>query len=137
MNPQLDPENVSVDDLPRLLREMVALIGMQATLAIVQHYGGVRLYVPITMTPEHILARQIGVDAACKLSAEYGGLDHFYIPRAAVALRSARNTEIVDKFVKGITLRQLALSYGMTERGVTKILATQDVARDDRQTGLF
>lgn len=137
MNPRLDPDNVSVDDLPRLLREMVALIGMQATLAIVQHYGGVRLYVPITMTPEHILARQIGADAAFKLSGEYGGLDHFYIPRAAVALRSARNTEIVDKFVKGVTLRQLALSYGMTERGVTKILATQDVARDDRQTGLF
>lgn len=116
---------------------MTAAIGLPATLTIVSIYGGVRLYVPITMTPEHILAHLIGFETALKLSKEYGGLDHFDIPRAVVALRAARNNEIADKFVKGATLRQLALTYCMTERGVTKILSGQDVRQDDRQAGLF
>lgn len=80
---------------------MTAAIGLPATLTIVSIYGGVRLYVP--MTPEHILAHLIGFETALKLSKEYGGPDHFDIPRAVVALRAARNNEIADKFVKGAT----------------------------------
>jgi hypothetical protein len=133
----LNTDNVCLDDLPGLLREMAGLIGLSATLVIVQHYGGVRLYVPITMTPEHILSRLIGFETALKLSSEYGGLTHFDIPRAVAALRSARNAEISDKFIKGKSVRELALYYMMTERGITKILANQGIGMDDRQADLF
>ena len=73
-------------------------------------------------SPDHVLARLIGFDVACKLSAEYGDMDHFEIPRAAGAIIAARNKHILKKFIKGKTLRLLALEYAMTERAIQKIL---------------
>ncbi|WP_254504350.1 Mor transcription activator family protein [Duganella vulcania] len=89
------------------------------------------------MTPEHVLARLIGFDLALKLSAEFGGMDHFDIPRAAGALRMVRNRDIAEKFIKGKTLRQLALEYLMTERAIQKILAEYGTSQTDRQAVLF
>ncbi|MYN40332.1 hypothetical protein GTP55_13200 [Duganella sp. FT109W] len=40
---------------------------------------------------EHVLARMIGIEPARKLSAEFGGMDHIDIPRAAGALLAVRN----------------------------------------------
>ncbi|SDH26540.1 hypothetical protein [Nitrosomonas sp. Nm132] len=34
--------------LPCILQEIAELIGLPATLKLAQHYGGVRLYVPIS-----------------------------------------------------------------------------------------
>lgn len=134
---ELSTDNVVIDDLPGVLRDMVEIIGLPATLTIVKHYGGVRLYVPGNMVPHHILARLIGFEAACKLSSEFGGMDHFDIPRAVSAVRAVRNAELAEKFRKGKTLRQLAIEYAMTERGITKALATQGTSQDDRQSPLF
>lgn len=134
---ELNTENVVIDDLPIVLRDMVGIIGLPATLTIVKHYGGVRLYVPRNMPPHHILARLIGFEAASKLATEFGGQDHFDIPRAVSAIRAVRNTELAEKFRKGKTLRELALEYAMTERGITKVLAAQGSSQDDRQSPLF
>lgn len=40
-------------------------------------------------------------DEAFKLSAEFGGMDHFDIPHDIGVLRLALNREIVYKFLKG------------------------------------
>jgi len=137
MNMELRPDQVRLEDLPQQVRQIERVVGMQAALQLVRHYGGVRLYVPCNMTPDHILAKMIGFEAAVKLAAEYGGMQHFDIPRAAGALRLVRNREIAEKFIKGKTLRQLALEYMMTERAIQKILADCGASQDDRQAALF
>jgi hypothetical protein len=128
---------IELSDLPEKLQEINGIVGLEATLTIVKHYGGVRLYVPMTMTPDHILARLIGFDAAVKMAKEFGGMDHFDIPRAADALRAVRNREILDKYTKGKSLRLLAIEYQMTERSILKILAANTVKHEIRQTRLF
>ena len=137
MKTELQADQVRLEDLPQQLRQIAALVGLQATLILVHNYGGVRLYVPVNMTPDHIIARLIGFDLALKLAAEFGGMDHFDIPRAAGALRLVRNREIAEKFIKGKTLRQLALEYLMTERAIQKILAYCGTTQEDRQAALF
>lgn len=134
---ELTADLITLGDLPQQLQQVADIIGLQAALVLVKHYGGVRLYVPIQMTPEHILSRLIGFETALKLSKEFGGMDHFDIPRATGALRVVRNRQIADKYVKGKTLRQLALEYFMTERGIVKILAGVETSQADRQAKLF
>jgi Mor family transcriptional regulator len=52
-------------------------------------------------------------------------------------LSVVRNRDIVEKFVKGKTLRQLVLEYLMTERAIQKILAECGASQEDRQAALF
>lgn len=137
MKIELHADQVRLEDLPQQLRQIAAVVGLQATLILVHNYGGVRLYVPVNMTPDHIIARLIGFDLALKLAAEFGAMDHFDIPRAAGALRLVRNREIAEKFIKGKSLRQLALEYLMTERAIQKILAYCGTTQEDRQAALF
>lgn len=137
MHALLTEDKVDIEDLPGVLRQMADLIGLQATLTIVKHYGGVRLYVPRNMTPEHILAKMIGFPAACKLSKEYGGVDHFDIPRAVAAIRNARDADIARKLSMGKSARDLAIEYQMTERGINKVSERLGGVKNDKQAHLF
>ena len=122
--------------LPGVLREMVGLIGLPATLRIVEAYGGVRLYVPSHMDAGHDLAQLVGFDAASKLSSEYGGMDHFDVPRAAQALRAVRSAQIRADRARGMTHRELARKYALTERWIRHLLGEHDDGSGD-QLGLF
>ena len=52
---------LTLDDLPESLREVVELIGLSATLKLVEHYGGlIAVYVPREIEPDHRLARDLG-----------------------------------------------------------------------------
>ncbi len=137
MKIELHADQVKLEDLPQQLRQIAAVVGLQATLLLVRNYGGVRLYVPVNMTPDHILSKLIGFELALKLAAAFGGMDHFDIPRAAGALRVVRNRDIAEKFIKGKTLRQLALEFCMTERGIVKVLSIAGATQEDRQSSLF
>lgn len=134
---ELTADQVELNDLPQQLQTIADVIGLPATLTLVKHYGGVRLYVPMNMTPEHILSRLIGFDVALKLAKEFGGMDHFDIPRAAAAIRTVRNRSITDKYRKGKSLRELALEFMMTERMIVKILSEAGTNDECRQAKLF
>jgi hypothetical protein len=121
--------------LPGILQEFASLIGLAGTLRIVETYGGVRLYVPKTVDGDHDLARLIGLEAARKLAAEYGGEMHMDIPRAVAATRAAFRASIRADRAAGLTHRELALKYKMTERHIRNILGVKE--EDDRQVALF
>lgn len=121
--------------LPGILQELADLIGLPGTLKLVEAYGGVRLYVPKKIDAAHELARLIGLDHATTLAETYGGEDHFDIPRAVAATRAARDSRIRADRAAGMTHRELALRYGLTERQIRNILG--DEGEDDRQVGLF
>ena len=121
--------------LPASLQAIVELIGLPATLKLVEVYGGVRLWVPKKFDPDHPLVKLLGHAHAAKLCETYGGDEHFDIPRALAAIRAARNARMRNDRSMGATHRELALRYGLIERQVRNILG--DDEEDDRQGGLF
>lgn len=71
--PALPPE-AELPPPPPELAELVRLVGVEATLAIVEMHGGTRLWVPKAANQGTRLALEIGLHEAHLLSAEYGGL---------------------------------------------------------------
>lgn len=125
--------DIDIDDLPGILRDLVDLIGLTGTLTLVEHYGGVRLYVPVKYDPGHPLVKQIGHYAASKLIEVYAG-EHFDMPKAEKALRAVRNRKIRAMYGQK-SQRRLAMEFGLTEKQIRNILA--DMSTEYTQEKLF
>lgn len=130
MLPQID-----ITDLPSQAREIADVVGLGATAALVASYGGVRLYVPETIVPDHPLVHLIGIEAARLLAQRFGG-DRIEVPRCADALRRVRNRALVED-AQHMSQRDLALKYHLTERAVRLIWRDAGLPADDRQASLF
>lgn len=128
---------MNLEHLPERARAIAELIGMPATLKLVERYGGMRIYVPQTIPPAHTLVDLIGRDAAERLARAFGGDEHFDLPRCTVAARRVRDALLVADFLAEMSHRQLAGKYQLTERGVRKIIARAGISADDRQPVLF
>jgi Mor family transcriptional regulator len=124
--------------LPPRLQKMVSLIGLPATMLLVEHFGGLRIYMPATPTPEHPFAELIGFDNLVRLCQEIaidGVGDRFLLPRAQRALIAVRNAKICAEYRDGKSARMLAADHRMTERHVERIVS--GVQSDDpRQASL-
>lgn len=126
---------IDQEQLPETLSEVVAAIGMERTLALVERLGGVRVYVPEKMVPDHQLVRVVGHHAAYQLAERFGG-EPLVLPRCAEALRGVRNSRIRSEREGGATPAQLALRFALTERQVYAILAAAEPA-SERQQSMF
>lgn len=119
-------EREQLAELPRQLRELARIVGYTNALILARHYGGVRLYVPKEMTPEHILARLLGFEKAHALAREMGGMSHFDIPSAKAPVLKLmireRDEQIRAEYAAGKSLRELALRYSVTERWILVIV---------------
>lgn len=121
--------------LPESLHDLVDAIGLQATLRLVEAFGGCRIWVPAEIEEDHAIAKAVGFLAARKLAA-HCGLSQLTIPRAVEAVRAARNVEIRTRRADGASTAELARDYALTERAIWRILAADD-GPDPRQTTLF
>lgn len=126
---------VSTDLLPSLLQDFVRLIGLVATMQLVERFGGLRIYIPANPTPEHHFAQLIGFDNLVKLAQVYGREDHFQLPKAERALIALRDAKILADYGPK-SVRQLAAEHRLTERHVTRIVAAAHLKNDD-QAELF
>ncbi len=120
---------ISVELLPPKLQEFVRLIGVAATLKMVEKYGGLRIYIPVKATPDHEFAKLIGVENLAKLGKVFGLEDHFQLPKAQAALRALRDTKIATEYGPK-SVRTLAAEYRLTERGVWAILAKSSIKNE-------
>ena len=123
-----------IDLLPLVLRDIAALIGLPATMRLVEAYGGTRLYVPKRFDPDHPLVKLLGHDNAARLVEQYGGSEHFDIPFAARAVRALRDREIRRQGARGMTRRELAIRNRISERHIRRIVGGET---DDSQGSLF
>lgn len=127
--------------LPQLLQDFERLIGLQATLALVQVYGGLRIYIPTPARarPDHPIAKIIGHDNLLALANMYEAEAHFLLPKATHALLALRNARITTAYATVKTVRDLAIEYGLTERQIERIVAAAGVKApvDRRQAKLF
>lgn len=127
--------NYEIDQslLPGILLEICELIGIQATLKLVAKYGGVRLYVPKTLRPDHDLVVIIGRELAEYMEERFGG-EVLEIPKALLANVALRNVTIKQEY-EVLSQRQIALKYHLTERQVRNILCGE--GQDENQMELF
>lgn len=127
--------DLSTELLPQVLQDFVRLIGLVATMLIVEAYGGRRLYIPINPHADHPIARLIGLEKLAILSKVYGLEDHFDIPKAVRALRHLRDEKIRAEYGPK-SASTLALEHHLTERQIWNIVGRNDDANTD-QNQLF
>lgn len=127
--------NLSIEPryLPPILREIAELIGLPATLALVRHAGGTRLYVPVKYDPDHPLAKVLGHAATVQLIEMHRG-EAIDLPKGEIAIKAARDQQIrADRHV--YTHAQQAIRWGLTDRQIRSILGPAE--KDEKQAGLF
>lgn len=123
---------------PESLRELIDVIGITAATALVEHWGGVRVWVPVELQPDHPLMLKLGAQAARRL-VEHAAGEYLAVPRCVAALRAARDAEIRVRY-ETETAAALAREYGLTERMIWLIVAAGGdaaAAETGRQPGLF
>ena len=134
-------EAIPTELLPPLLQEFERLIGLEPTMALIRHSGGLRIYIPTPerVTADHIFAHVIGLENLLKLAEVYGGESHFQLPKAERALVQVRNERIEKDYTTHKTARELAVEHHLTERQVERILAAAgaEAPEDRRQALLF
>jgi Mor family transcriptional regulator len=113
-------------DLPPVLQEIEGLIGHEATMKLVDRWGGLNLYVPESMPKNHRISRTIGADAAQALADVYGG-DTINMPRAHIYHAVRRQMEIFRRHRSGEPVEKLAAEYGVTWRAIYKMVSRETV----------
>lgn len=109
--------------------ELATLIGEEALVRLAEAFGGTRLYVPTKMGAKHAIARAIGLEAAQLLTARLAP-DTIQVPLAR-ELR-ARHYAAARR-----THAEIARELGMTEKGVSRLLARTGARQPTAQLTLF
>lgn len=137
-----------MDNLPASVRDLIAVMGLQPAVALVQAYGGRSLRVPTGAHADgQVLARLTGLlggAAAQAFIAHYGG-ERLTIARCAAALRDERDAQIIADYTAGRSVPALAGEHALTERQIRSILKRVPGERagfarqgaDERQLNLF
>ena len=125
---RLDPQ---VEDLLDGLQPIAAELGVGATLAIVRHYGGARVYVPRRWTPDLDLNTALGGAAAAALCARFG-------PERIDIPRNPFSTPALQRFVAelrrdGLPNNRIALVLGLSWRTVTRLTGEAPAPRRARR----
>lgn len=124
---------IDVKILPYVIQDIANLIGLGATLKLVDHYKGRSMWIPAEFKPDHVLCKIVGPEYAIKLIERYHG-ETIEIPKCDHAIRAVRNMQIVqsDK-----SQSQLATEWNLTVRQIRNIQNLSDYGFDERQESLF
>ncbi len=109
-------------DLPRTLQDLSEVIGLPAVETLVRQWGGRRLWIPCGAKKTHPISQALGMNAAKRLSARYGG-DVIDIPKAKSATARDRNQELIRLYSDGVSVDVLAKEFGLTSRWIRGILS--------------
>lgn len=114
------------DELPRVAREMVEVMGERATMALIHELGGRRIVVPglplkRVSSRYDFLVGVVGAEAAEAFAHRWGGIE-VQVPMARRAVQRMRDRRIVKAYSEGTKVPALAGSNGLTESTVWKIL---------------
>lgn len=102
------------------LDDIAGVIGFTATLRIATWYGGQNLYVSPTPDESMQLVRLIGMPAAQRLAAEWGG-ERVAVPTMWAYEEDQRNRLVGNLLKRGISTKEIARDMGMTERRIQQI----------------
>lgn len=120
--------DIHIDDLPETIQSLVDLIGIDATMRIVEERGGIRLYVPKVADLDHPIAAWIGMDAFEALVGMYGG-EEIDVARCEIAMQSVKRRQILVD-LQSNSIAFVARKHKYTERGVRKLLRRAEANGD-------
>jgi hypothetical protein len=106
--------------LNKRMAGLVDLIGMDATLLLVKHYGGTHLNIPKKAKPDHNLVSLIGLSTFQALCLRYGSTK-LEIDLCITVLRQQQKQRILADVERGMTNAQVARKHNTTERQVKRI----------------
>lgn len=124
MSDQL-PE-VSFDALQKSLIDIAESLGMETASALVEHFGGGRVWIPQQWREDHPL-NIIGEDRARQLCEHFGpsGLD---VPKSLIA-HEARFGVIRQLEKEGVSRLEIARRLGLTDRTIRRDLRRSGASR--------
>lgn len=103
------------------MASLVDAVGPAAAIKLVQHHGGTRLYIPLSIHPEHDVAKLIGDDMAGKLAREYGGCRLDVPSPNGPAFKALRDTEIRRMVADKVSGKKIAKEMQLTYMRVRQI----------------
>jgi len=118
--------DIPIDALPKSLADVAERCGMAAAAALVQHFGGGRVWIPRTWRPEHPL-NVIGEEQARELCA-FIGPQILDIPKSLLT-PEARYNLILELGGQGTIQRDIARQLGLTARTIRRDLKQAGLAR--------
>lgn len=108
------------------MNELRDLIGDQAVKTLINHLGGISVWVPAIFDPSkpqcNMLTQLIGVDNTQQLISVYGG-DQLHVPRGIRDANAARNADIIAARDNGMTISAIARKHQLTSRWVYAIIS--------------
>ncbi|WP_300335597.1 Mor transcription activator family protein [Accumulibacter sp.] len=123
--PPPDADASATDNLPASVRELIALIGLAPTLALVNVWGGQILHVPTGDNPNSKARRRlvavIGDSATEALIWNYPGAK-LTIARCVAAMRDERDRRIIAAYGAGTPVAQLVADHQLTDRRIRTII---------------
>ena len=120
--PQL-PATALPETLPPALAELATALGPDGLWRLLSHYGGIRIYLPRTLTAAHPLARDLGLETARALCQHLGPY-RYDVPTGRDLFRQMRDQDIRAAHAQGDSIRTLARRFRLSERRVRRVLAS-------------
>lgn len=117
---------------------LVDLLGPTAVSALVKAFGGLVLIVPKRRDGQAYqrIEEVAGPEAAGKLVEVFGG-SPVYVAKMHADLLAARNRQIRAEYDAGISVKELARRYNLTERQIWTILGRAEDPCAPGQGSLF
>ncbi|MBP0439455.1 hypothetical protein [Tianweitania sediminis] len=134
MTEQHDPDRAW---LSPLLNRIADVAGVRAALLLGNEKACQTIYIPQRVNNEHWLPKLIGMEAARKLAADFGGMK-IVIPPALVGEKRRRQRAIAEMTRKGYSISSTASSLGVARSTVNehrRRLKEPDGDRDDDEQG--
>lgn len=117
-----DNNSYQESDLPASMVEIKDIVGLDGVEKLLNRCGGTRIFIPRNLKAQHKLANLLGIEAAQRMSAYFGG-ETLTIVRASRAKKAVRNREIIQRYDRGDKVPTLAMAFELTERQIYSILA--------------
>lgn len=122
---QLTPDQVAAA-LSKLGRELIAVIGFEAAMKLIEERGGQRIMVPSWPHMRHssrfeALVEIVGEKAAQQLGDRWGGIE-IQVPMGSRVNQLRRMRALIHDYGKGVPVSELVRRYQVTESTVWKWL---------------
>lgn len=113
---------LNVDEVVGVVADIRDEFGDDAAAAMVEAFGGSKLYVPQHLGRDHRLVEALGLQVARWLHREFRGA-YLEVPSCKSADRAARDETMRSEAAAGASLAELARRYRLSRRHVRRIVS--------------
>ncbi len=124
----LDP----LDALPPKAREIAEVIGLDALMRLVEHYGGTRIRVHTAPRPDSDLAHCLGPEAYRRALQQTYQTEYLDVPLLHTSREALLTAEVLAARARGETVPEIARRHRIPLRRVYRISERETADRQER-----